>query len=385
MLDFITLFTLIFYGSLLLPLGFLFLSDSKNYLSLEAPFFKYFSWLFCLFVFIIIAFRPIGETGFNDTAMYMEWFDKAHDSNIYPTKDLGFGLLMFLASKIISVRLFFVLCAGISLGLLIYIAQLIAGKYWFMYVLASLVSLYFWNYQVFTIRQGIASMLFIAGFLQKKWGTTAILFLLAISFHKSLALPVILFIVVNLYKNSRIYLLIFVLSIPVSYFFGNDLGKIFVQYLPKNIAYYYFPVSEGVQSVTNFRWDIIIYSSLFVIIPFFYVDKNKKFQDIYNLYLVVTSAVFLCFWPAGPFIHRFAYLAWFLCPFLIFYPLLYKKNLENLMIYKKLILFFYGLILVYLGFKLYRQNFKFVPSQVISFSSIRASGTETSPIFYISE
>lgn len=368
MLDSITQLTIIFYVSLSLPIFGIFSLSQFQSLWKEKFILDYFGFFFITFVFVIIAFRPIGDSGFPDTSMYINWFNKSKFENVIETKDIGFGVLIYLSSKILSVRLFFIICTLLSFCTLFWISRIIAGRYWFLFFLGTFVSLYFWNYQVFTIRQGIASVFFLAGFFQKKICVKILFFFLAITFHKSLALPLIAYLLVSIHNKTNFYLLLWLISIPVSFFYGNQLGHLFSLYLPKDIQYYYFHGSKDLTSIQHFRWDVVSYSFIFVIYPFFFKKIDDKYHKIFNIYLVTNIFSILMIWPTGGFIHRFAYLSWFLSPLILYYPLLINKKSIDFKIYFNVLSFFYLLILFYLGLKLYKQDFKIVTDFTIATS-----------------
>lgn len=366
MLDSITLFTIIFYASILVPIFGIFSLAQSYSIGKENFVLNYLGPFYILFVFLLIAFRPIGVDGFTDTAMYMEWFSKSKLNNQIQTKDIGFGMLIFLTSKIVSVRVFFVICTLMSFGTIYYISRIVAGKFWFLFFLGEMISLYFWNHQVFTIRQGIASLFFLAGLFQKRFHMTLLLCLLAISFHKSFLLPFFCYFLITIFNKTNFYIALWVFSIPISYFYGHEIGAFLSNILPEETRRYYFPNTADTLIFENFRWDVILYSSIFIILPLFYKIKDEKYLNFYNLYVLTNLFTILLIWPTDRFIHRFAYLSWFLSPVIIYYPLFQNKNLISFYKYFKTIIVFYILIVVYLSLKVYKQNFKFVPDQTVS-------------------
>lgn len=365
--DTITLYTIVFYGSLLLPLFVVFLSKSF-YTQGEKNILQYFGFIYVFCVFILIAYRPIGLSGFTDTEMYIIWFNDSKVNNVIQTKDIGFGILIYLTSKMFTVRYFFVMCTLLSFGLLFFISKKIAGQNWFLFFLGFMISLYFWNHQVFTIRQGIASLLFLLGLLQRKTIRTIIFLVIAISFHKSFLLPFVTYFIVTYCKKTNLYILFWLISIPISYFFGKDIGNMILIHLPPDISYY-FPQTADSTIPKNFRWDVVLYSSIFVLLAYFYKCKSDRYVKIFNLFLITNTFVILLIWPAGGYIHRFAYLSWFLTPIIVYYPLFLNKKMLNFERYFKTIVLFYLLVLMYIGFKLFKQDFKFVEDQKFSISN----------------
>lgn len=373
MLDNITLYTLIFYVSLLLPILLVFLLSRYYSVDREKILFNYFAPAYLLFVLLLIGLRPIGEQGFTDTLMYIEWFDKSQRLNIIQTKDIGFGLLIFITSKILTIRLFFVVCILLSFITLYWVSKQVSKRYWFLFFLGTMVSLYFWNHQVFTLRQGIASLVFLAALFHQKIFFRILLLVIAVSFHKSFLLPLFCYVMIIFYNKTYFYLALWLVSIPVSYYFGNEIGKSISYLFPEDIRYYYVSKTAEELNAMRFRWDVVLYSSIFVILPYYFKCKDKKYVNIFNLYLLTNIFTILIIWPAGDFIHRFAYLSWFLSPVLVYYPLLREKERFSFKPFLKFVTGFYILILFYLGLKLYKQDFQFVNRQVANKEVIRIS------------
>lgn len=366
MLDTITLFTIVFYVSLSLPIFLVFILSKFYTEKREKLILNNFAFVYLILTFLFMAFRPIGPLGFTDTQMYIDWLNKSKADNAIETKDWGFGILMWISAKIFPIRLFFVICTLISFATLFWISKQINKRYWFLFFLGTMISLYFWNQQVFTLRQGMASLIFLAAFFQKKMFLRILLFLIAVSFHKSFALPLLCYLIVLCYNKTTFYLLLWLLSIPVSYFFGNDLGKSMSSLFPEDIKYYYVEKSSSDLHFFGFRWDVILYSLIFVILPYYYRSKDKKYVTIYNLYLLSNIFTILVIWPTSNFIHRFAYLSWFLTPLLLYYPLLSNRNDINLKSYLRILVTFYILILLYFGIKLKGKNFRLIDNTPVN-------------------
>lgn len=369
MLDDITLFTIIFYVSLSLPIFVLFLLSKYYSLEKENLFLNYLAPAYLIFIFLLIALRPIGYSGFTDTQMYIDWFNKSKTDNVIHKKDIGFGLLTFIASKILTIRLFFVLCTAISFGTLFWISKKISNRYWFLFFLGTAVSLYFWNHQVFTIRQMIASLFFITAFFLKKGLYKILWLLLAVSFHKTFLLPLFCYLVIVFYNKTNFYLALWLISIPFSYFFGNEIWEFILKLVPPILRNYYFPMADTI-SLSNFRWDVVFYSSIFVILPFCYKCSDEKYKFFLNLYLLTNIFTILLIWPTGGFIHRFAYLSWFLSPLLVYYPLFRNNKEFSYKPFFKTITVFYLLVLFYVGFKIWKQDYKFVPDKSVITANI---------------
>ena len=77
----------------------------------------------------------------------------------------------------------------------------------------------------------------------------------------------------------------------------------------------------------GFRVDFIIYSLTPIIIGYYFIFK-KKFRDnfytlLYNSYILTN--IFWILVIRANYTYRFAYLSWFMMPFIMVYPLLKQK------------------------------------------------------------
>ena len=81
-------------------------------------------------------------------------------------------------------------------------------------------------------------------------------------------------------------------------------------------------------SKTGFRWDFFLFSA-FPVVMIWYVTVYRKFRD--KTYDVIAITYLLCnaFWLMvirAAYSNRFAYLSWFMYPFVVAYPL-FRMNL----------------------------------------------------------
>ncbi|WP_375604961.1 EpsG family protein [Flavobacterium davisii] len=322
---------------------------------------------YVIFIIMLIAFRPIGENGFTDTLMYMKWFDNSREGFVLH-KDIGFDFLIYCCAQTGSYRALFFMCSLISFVFLIWICYTIANDKWFLMFLVFLVSIYFWNHQVFTIRQGMASIFFIAGVLHRNNLLKIFLILLAVSFHISFLMPLIVYVLVLLFQNTIVYLifwfLVIILSMLGKMFFFGEIVNFF---LSERISYYIKPLYDSDKEVI-FRWDVIIYSFVFIVIGIFYNYKfyhnqEKEYGIFLNIFLL-TNSIFLLVVPfSSDFAHRFAYLSWFIIPLIVFFPLFKSGIRFNFKLYLYLFILFYGSITSYVFLKIHKQGGKYVVEQ----------------------
>ncbi|MDR6459424.1 hypothetical protein J2786_002531 [Chryseobacterium vietnamense] len=278
-------------------------------------------YLIPLLLVILIGSRPVGITGFTDSEMYREFFDIARVEGIspMPNKDLFFGYFILLTSYITNERGFFVICGLVSVALLVLVSKHISKKHWILFFICHTASLYYWNYNVYGIRQGMASAMFLyAVFIKNKWWKS-LLMILAFGSHFSLGLPVLVYIFSGLVnKVDRKFYWMWGLAIPVSYFFGIEIEHTVANLIPDERAQYF---TENIDEQV-FRWDMIVYSSVIMAISYYFIFiekiKDITYHRIVNVF-IFTNTIFL-FLVRVNHAHRFAYLSWFLASLIIFYP-----------------------------------------------------------------
>lgn len=350
------IYSLIYYMVLVFAVLLVFIDANTDLLSRFKKSFKYFQYSFVLFCILLVGFRPTGENGFFDTGMYIDIFNyikKNHE--IERIKDIGFDYLMLFTSYFLNYRGFFVLCSFISFSVLFYTSRIINYKNWFLFFLASCSSLYFFDYQVYTIRQGIGSAFVILAFIIDKKYIKYLLFILSILFHKSLLLPVGAYLICDfIYNRTLFYIFMWIISIPVSYFSGHWWELFFAKFLGDDgRTIYLTSFSNDINWLarSGFRIDILIFNFFFVLVGVYYIwirkINNKIYTTIFNTYLICNILIILVIRANN--IHRFAYLAWFLIPVLLFYPLLNNKDIKYKLISKVLVvlctfLIFYKII-----------------------------------------
>ena len=115
-----------------------------------------------LFVILYMGLRPISVRYFGDMATYSNYFKRYQSGGeIILTTDMAWNIFMKFCSSIMTVKMFFVVCA------FLYTAPLyLAAKKWlsqdsYLLFLMLIASFSFWAYGTNGIRNGIATSLFI--------------------------------------------------------------------------------------------------------------------------------------------------------------------------------------------------------------------------------
>lgn len=297
-------------------------------------FLNVFGYLSLIFTVLYIGFRPINGV-FVDMTIYAYTFERFQENNpIEYEDDYGFYYFLILCTKIMTKEFFFFVCAFIYITPLFIISRKLFKQYWFYSFLMFCISLSFWSYGTNGIRNGLATSLYLLAlsYHSKKYLCIGLM-LFSCTFHQTMLLPTLAYIITLFYNNPTKYITAWIIAIPVSLVLGNFLVN-YVELLgigdEKVGAYFTEDISEDF-SKTGFRWDFLIYSSLAVFSGWYFIYK-KKFNDklynhLFNTFLITNAAWVLII--QVNFSNRFAYLSWFMMGLVIIYPLLKKNFFKN--------------------------------------------------------
>ena len=289
-----------------------------------------------------IGFRdPLGSPIYlGDTFTYTMIFNEFVNGVEYGAiPDPGFNLLMKFCSKYLNIRLFYIICA-----LLYVLPSFFAFKKWFgqnaFFALAIfIVSMSFWNFGVNGVRNGISTSFVIYAFsLEQKKLKTILVFLLAISFHKTAILPILAYLITLKFSNTKMLIRTWLFAVIFSYFFGEVIENFIQQFISlndftnnKNTQNLFVDEINNQEVRRGFRVDFIIYSGFAILMGYVYTVKMKVNNIIYfrllNTYLIAN--IVWVFFIYAAYTNRIAYLSWFLMPVVLIFPLLKEK------IYKK--------------------------------------------------
>lgn len=294
--------------------------------------------LLSVILIIFIGIRPI-DIVFGDTIGYAAEYMRP--SNLEVDEKRSEWIWVFFANFCkglgVSVNVWF---AGIAFFYIV--PMLLACKRWFCKRNVYLAMLFvfsafsFFSYGVNGLRNGVAcsfviwAMSLYPGSVAHKIFATSLCFI-GFFIHKSIALPIICFLVsYYIIKKFQGALLFWFISIILSLALGNSVASIlepllgfdqrFSEYLSAGSD---MDVMQGF-SHTGFRWDFLLYSSMPILLGFYILQKRKITDRIYVI-LLNTYILANAFWIIvinASFSNRFAYLSWFLYPIVLVYPLL---------------------------------------------------------------
>lgn len=290
-----------------------------------------------LFVVLYMGLRPIHGV-FVDMMTYNYQFVRCQVGDIPSGNDYLFNYFILLSSKVLSGAQFFFICAFIYVFPAYLVSKKWFGNQWFYAFLIVVASFSFWSYGTNGIRNGMATSMFLMGMSKDKRVSQAIWLLISVLFHKAMMLPAAGFILSNLFNKPRLFLIFWLLSIPLSLIGGGFWEQIFSNSPIEDSRFDYFTaeVDESKFSKIGFRWDFLLYSSVGVGLGWYYIFK-RKFSDqlyyyIFNTYLFA-NAIWILVIRAN-FSNRFAYLSWFLLPLVLIYPPLktwvFRKNHQSI-------------------------------------------------------
>ena len=295
---------------------------------------EYASFVLLIVVTLYMGLRPISYS-FGDMGNYNAQFLRyASGGEIIGTKDIFWRLFMKFCSGIMTAKTFFLVCAVLYIVPLYIATKNWLGKGKYLLFLMLIASFSFWPYGVNGIRNGIATSIFILGLsFSNKRNLQFVFIAMSFFIHGGLIIPISAFILSRLYKNSKHYLLGWLVSIPLSIILGGFWEKFFMSlgFGDERIEYFASePLLDTLVS-TGFRWDFLIYSASAVFAGYYFIIK-KQFKDkvyiqLFNIY--VTANAFWILVIRASFSNRFAYLSWFLMAAVIFYPFFKAKFFKN--------------------------------------------------------
>ncbi len=301
------------------------------------------------FIIIYMGLRPVSAIYFGDMARYARSFEGfAMGNQVQLGNDLLFTFFTRISAEIMSVTMYFLLCAFLYVYPLYIASKRFFTEYWYYGFLTLVVAFTFWASGTNGMRNGLATSFFLLGLSLNNKVFKYVWFVASIFMHKSLLLPTAAYFLTANYKKTKIYLWIWFLAIPLSLIIGGFFESFFLSLgfgEEERLQGYLTEIDDAYgYAKTGFRWDFLIYSATGVFAAYYYIFK-KKFEDplytqMVNMYLIVNA-----FWILiirANFSNRFAYLSWFMLAIIIIYPLLKVQfsNTQHRLIGKIIVLYF---------------------------------------------
>lgn len=283
--------------------------------------------------------NPFGSWRyFGDTHRYTTIYLNIQNDPLWTSnKDYGFYFYMRFLSYFFNIQSFYLITAILYIFPVYFAFQKWFKKYAYFALIMYVTSMSFWPFGINGMRNGLATSFFILAlaFTHRKWIMYSLIGL-SISFHTSIILPTLALIIAQFYGNTKLLLRIWLVSIPISFFFGKKLLTTINYLVTSSIGLIdergnLSNIDSSVFARSSFRIDFIIYSGIVIYLGYHFIYKlhykNAFFAKLFNLY-IIANTVWLYF-IYFPYTNRIAYLSWFLIPVLIIYPIVYTTHLKN--------------------------------------------------------
>lgn len=289
--------------------------------------------LFLLVLMVVVfgAYPMIGQ----GEDRYLYWME-ANNVSLYNESGRVGDIGYFYINKLLTLfplDLYFYLHSLLYvLGIYVFSKSLDVRQYGVLF-LCMLLNFQFVSYGVNTMRAGLAgsTLLMAIAFRDRRIVELTLIFL-AITIHKSFALPAICYLIAKRYDKTKLFFFIWLLSIPLSAIGGGYLQNLFSVIFGEEDRVSYLNVSAAdTQYKVGFRIDFILFSCAPIVMGYYMIYKRKfkdaLYKNLYNMYLLANT-----FWILvirANFSDRFAYLSWFIyCPLLI-YPLIKQSSIVS--------------------------------------------------------
>jgi len=286
--------------------------------------------LVCLFFIFFIGMRPISEV-FVDMTQYQGIFDRWVGQFFFDwdAQNLIYGNLMnYLASIQFPPVMFYLIVAAFYFGCAYYACKRLFPNDFYIAFIVFLGAFSTFSYGTNGIKAGWAMSVFVLALsYYRQWKVFVPLVLISYGIHHSMQLPIGAILLAYFYRNTKIYLYIWIVCVLISAaqitVFQELFASLSADQLGDERGGSYLSIdSEGFR--TGFRFDFILYSAAPVWIGWIAIKKKMIQSEFYsfflNTYLIINSIWMLCMYAS--FTNRIAYLAWGLYPFVLIYPLL---------------------------------------------------------------
>lgn len=240
------------------------------------------------------------------------------------------GIITLFISRFCDVDMYFIVLSFIYVGLYFFACRRLVGIYVVWLFLACILSMGFVSYGDNTIRAGLAISFLITGIsLYRTPIRMYILFCISILTHFSMVIPVLMIIVSRYFNKTKLFFSLWLLSIPLSFVSGGFFQTLFSTFSSdKRVGYL---TAENEFYNIGFRADFILYSMAPIIVGYYYIFKrgfkSAFYSNLYNAYILTN--IFWILVIRANFSDRFAYLSWFMLPFLLVYPLLTDSKIVS--------------------------------------------------------
>lgn len=289
---------------------------------------KWIGWLLALGVILFITFRPPVWQVFGDVSNYIHFFESSRFRSFdWEAKDLGFEWSMHFFNKW-DYWIWFLFYAILYVVPQLFVSQKLLPQYSAICFIMLVGCFNFFGYGFNGMRNGAACALVMLGMFDRRLWVKLLLFIVALSIHKSVIIPICAYILATRFDKTQLYFIIWVICLLAALFLSNivnyliDLSSFVeddrVNYLTS--TFNSLENNAGARfSRQGFRWDFALVSSVPIILGLITVVKdnirNKSYSILLNTYILANTL--WLFTARIPYNNRFAYLSWFLAPLLL--------------------------------------------------------------------
>lgn len=293
-------------------------------------------WTLATIVILYFGFRPISQL-MGDTRTYAAYYKYITQNDILEYRDFGFYYLMMLFRTAgLSVTVFFTAIAFIYVGCIAKASKICLPQYALCIFLAYLATLSFYGFGINGIRNGAATSLFILGismYYFRKRSIGILFILLSCTFHKSLLLLILLFLLFHFKRNLKTYYYAWGFCLILSLVSGRYFENLFTQIglLGDEIDYLTIQADARSFAIVGYRYDFVLYGCGPVIYSLWILFKKKFSQDeFYNtvVALYLGANAFWLLMNQNWLSNRYAYLSWVFMPLIYVYPIA-RSNIRN--------------------------------------------------------
>lgn len=295
---------------------------------------------FIAFLIIFLGFRPISGYYFGDTSNYAASYKMLQVYGAFDAEgstELGgdwlFNYVMKSCAPIMPVSCFFVIVIFFYIVMMYMGCRKLDNWHGTTLMLFCLGAFSFYSYAVNGIRNGVACsfvIMAIAGVCKGERIMPIALSIIAISCHKSTALPLACMFFTFFVRNPKYMYAVWLGAIFASLLFGDAITSVLslVSYDERltslNMSGEEMSELLEIEVSNSFRWDFLLYSSMPILLGAYTLFVRKIYNNTY-LILLGTYIYANAFWILvirDIFSNRYAYLSWFLYPIVLAYPLL---------------------------------------------------------------
>lgn len=286
--------------------------------------------LFAIFTAFYIGNRDINIGP--DTIRYQNSFLQYKDADEFVSrKDYFYDFLSFILEKILTFQQFLIFCAFIYIFGFWYGLKKIFKKDYYIPFLIFLISPYFIANGISAIRSGIAASLFIVAisvyYKQKNLKKAVIWMVVSVLFHLSMMVPMLFFLIAKYFNKTKIIFLCWLFSILLG---ALNINVIIV--LVENLGLFeervgFYAENEGER---NFWLNFAIFGFFPVVFSVYNVlilkYKNEFYTWILNAYMLIHIPYIILL--NSEYGLRLGYLAEFMMPILLAFPILIDSKIK---------------------------------------------------------